>query len=400
MTDIGVKRNMIHVAGTMQEAESIIQAQNIGLVLSDYFIGGGSGFDLFKLIRQSYQTKNKNLSLILVTSNISQTAVAKAAEEDVDSFIIKPYTLQSIQENLLTTICDKVQPSPYILKVEEGKALIASQKYEEAIVCLEQAMTLHQKPSLALFYLGQAKYLIEQKDEAKGKYNKGLTYNSIHFKCLIGLYDLFMKDKKFVDAYQIAKKIVKNFPANSERLAQIIRLTIITKNYDDIETYYEVFTQLDERPLEIINYLGAGLYVSGKWFMSENEVERAMSIYEKIGVSCADFSKFLKSVVVNLVNYRYVSEAEKYLARFQPKDIHSDDYLISDYLVNFSKEGTDPAKAVNKGLELYNKNIHEPDCLKLMIKNMHLQGWSDKAKPYEQKLESLLESENSLAKAS
>jgi response regulator of citrate/malate metabolism len=91
---------MIHTAGSLGEAETIVKEKNIGIVLSDYFIAGGSGFDLFKIIREKLP-KNKELCLILVTANISQTAVAKAAEEDVDSFIIKPYTIQSIQESLI-----------------------------------------------------------------------------------------------------------------------------------------------------------------------------------------------------------------------------------------------------------------------------------------------------------
>src|SRR5665647_1162993 len=110
MVDLGCKRHMVHTAGTLQEASDLISAKKIGIVLSDYYIGGGSGFDLFKFIREKNPTA-KDLSFILVTSNISQTAVAKAAEEDVDSFVIKPYTLQSIQENLISTVCTKVKPS-------------------------------------------------------------------------------------------------------------------------------------------------------------------------------------------------------------------------------------------------------------------------------------------------
>ena len=111
----------------------------------------------------------------------SRTAVAKAAEEDVDSFIIKPYTLQSIQDNLLSTIYTKLKPSPYIQKIEEGKARIFEQNYDAAIVVLKEAIFLHPKPSLALFYIGQAQYFKREKEEAKDKYHEGLEFNSIHY---------------------------------------------------------------------------------------------------------------------------------------------------------------------------------------------------------------------------
>src|SRR5688572_6189587 len=110
MYDLGSKRHMIHSTGSLAEAREFIETKKIGIVLSDYFIAGGSGFDLFKMIRDK-NPNNKDLCLILVTSNISQTAVAKAAEEDVDSFIIKPYTIQSIQDNLISTVVQKIRPS-------------------------------------------------------------------------------------------------------------------------------------------------------------------------------------------------------------------------------------------------------------------------------------------------
>jgi DNA-binding NtrC family response regulator len=170
--DLGAKRHMIHTTGNLSEAQEVIATKKIGIVLSDYFIGGGSGFDLFKIIRDK-DPGNKNLCLVLVTSNISQTAVAKAAEEDVDSFIIKPYTIQSIQENLISTVVAKIRPSDYIQKIEEGKDLIAAGNYTEALSVLKVAMNMHPKPALALFYIGQAEYLKNHVNEASFAFSSG-----------------------------------------------------------------------------------------------------------------------------------------------------------------------------------------------------------------------------------
>ena len=153
LCDLGAKRHMVHTASGLVEANGILKEKKISLVLSDYMVVGGSGFDLFKLLREQ-QPENKDLCLVLVTSNISQTAVAKAAEEDVDSFIIKPYTLQSIQENLISAVSAKIQPSTYMLKIQEAKALIQSVELEKAEIILKEAMSLHKRPALALFLHG------------------------------------------------------------------------------------------------------------------------------------------------------------------------------------------------------------------------------------------------------
>jgi CheY-like chemotaxis protein len=368
MYDLGCKRNRIHTAGEMAEAEQLIFSKNIGIVLSDYFIGGGSGFDLFKVVREKFPDK-KELSLILVTSNISQTAVAKAAEEDVDSFIIKPYTVQSIQENLVSTIANKVKPTPYILKIEEAKELLFKGKVDESVAILNEAKKLHQKPALALFYLGQAEYMKDAVEQAKSSYSSGLSFNNIHYKCLLGLYEMFLEQKKFSEAYQVVKKIAKFFPANPDRLAQIVRLAVQTENYDDMQMYYEIFTSLDERTEQMVNYIGAGLFVSGKHKLINKKIDEAVRLFDNIAVSCSEFSKFTRAMITTLADFGHVLTAEKYLSRFPPGSDDQEDYLVSEYVI-MSKKGEQRSAMAKHGLDIYNKNIRDPQCMKVMIEAM------------------------------
>lgn len=369
MYDMGCNRAKIHTAGSLIEAEDLVKSKPVGIVLSDYFIGGGSGFDLFKMIR-AQGAHNKHLTLILVTSNISQTAVAKAAEEDVDSFIIKPYTIQSIQENLISTIAAKVKPSNYILKTEEGKDLIERKMYNEAIMVLEEALKLHPKPALALAYIGQAQYLQQKIESAEGSYTSGLKLNNIHYKCLVGLYSMFMERQMWSEAYQVVKKIAKFFPANPDRLAEIIRLAVRTENYEDMQMFYEIFTGLDERNEVMTKYIGAGMYVSGKHLLLNQRPEDALKFYEQIVVSCSEFPKFIRGVITSLVEYDYVEQAEKYLTRFRNDEHETEHYLVSDFMVQSHKPGVTSSAIAKLGLEVFNKNVRDPQCLKIMIEHM------------------------------
>jgi CheY-like chemotaxis protein len=388
MSDLGAKRHMIHSCGSLEEAQTLLETKKIGIVLSEYLILGGSGFDLFKMIREK-NPENKELCLILVTANISQTAVAKAAEEDVDSFIIKPYTIQSIQENLISIVASKVAPSPYALKIEEGKALIQAEKFDDAIVTLKEAMTLHPKPALALFYIGQAEYLKKKIENAQGSYAEGLELNSLHYKCLVGLYEIFYREKKFKEAYQVVRKIANYFPANPDRLTQIVRLAIQTGNFQDMQTYYEIFTSLEERADILVNYLGAGMYISGKYHLLNNHPERAYQYFDNIVVSCSEFTKFTRAIITLLVEHQKVETAEKYITRFPPSSKEHEDYLISDFLISTLKSA-DAGTLVKKGLSLYNRKIRDYHCMDALIKAMKRSGYKDeKMAPYISEMQSL-----------
>lgn len=382
MADLGYKRNKIHSVGSITECEEILETKQIGIVLSEYLIGGGSGFDLFKLIRSKPQS-NPKMSLILVTSNMSQSAVAKAAEEDVDSFVIKPFTLQSINETLVATVAEKVQPPKYILAIEKGKSLIAAGQYDDAIKLLTVAKKMHKAPALALFYIGQAEYLQSLQGKAQDTYQQGLALNEIHYKCLIGLFELLKQGNNNKEAYAVMKKVTTYFPANSDRLMQAIRLAVVTNSFPDMLDFYQIFTELEDRSETLIKFIGAGLYVSGKFSIQKKNTEAALKCFEGIAVSCSSFTICLRSVVTVLAQNSHGEEAEKFLMRFPADQKSSEDYLISDYLVT-SVRITDLNVVVKEGLALFNKNVRDYDCLMVMINAMKKLGYSDeKIAPYQ-----------------
>jgi len=381
MCDLGAKRTNVHTASSIKEAEEIINSKNIGVVLSDYFVSGGSGFDLFKMIREK-EPLRKDLCLVLVTGNVSQTAVAKAAEEDVDSFILKPFTVDSIQNSLITTITNKIKPNPYFTRIDEGKILIEEGKYDDAIKKLKSAVSLNLKPSLAQFYIGQAEYLKEQAENAIGSYNKGLEFSNIHYKCLVGLYQIFIKNEKYDDAYHVVKKIAKFYPANPDRLMEIIRLTVKTSNFEDMKTYYEIFTALDERPSTVVKYVGAGLYVAGKYYLKKNDLDKALQYFDNVAVSCSEFPKFIRAIISTLVECDKADHASKYLSQFAVETKNDEDYMVSDYLVT-SKTINDMNLLIRSGLDLYNNNVRDYFCMKFLVEAMKKSGQNqEKIKPF------------------
>ena len=315
--------------------------------------------------------------------------MAKAAEEDVDSFIIKPYTIQIIHESLINAVNAKIYPSAYVMKIEEAKIAMNDARFDEATIILKDAMTMHSRPALALFYMGQVEYMRRALNEAEGNYSKGLSYNNIHFKCLIGLYELFMQENKYQEAYQVVKKVAKFFPANPDRLTQIVRLAIQTEHYDDMLFYYDIFTTLDERSKVLVNYIGAGLYIAGKHQLINGNVPEALKCFDCVAVSCSEFTKFLRAMITVLVENNLAAEAETFLTRFHAGSLDHEDYLVSEYLV-FSSMNKDPNFSVRRGLDLYNKKIRDFLCMREMIRAMQTSGVKeDKLKEYRHEIENL-----------
>lgn len=379
LVDMGANRQQVHSIAHYAEAIDVMDNKKPKLVLSDYAMNGGSGFDLFKYYRETFPDEKESV-LILVTSNISQSAVAKAAEEDVDSFIIKPYTVQSLEKSLINTVIAKLYPSAYIKKIDEGKEKLFAADYEGAMASFDEAISLNKKPSLALFYHGQAKYFLEFTEEAQDDYKKGLEINNIHFKCQLGLYEIFKNDGKLNEAYDVVKNIAKYFPANPERLKEVIHLAIKTEHYLDIEIYYDLFTALDERSDDLINYVCSGMYVCGKYLFSLGEKEKARAIYDKTAISAAGTAKFLKAMIVTLVENEVHEDAQKILARFGSGPEDESDYLTSTYLAN--SIDMDVTQRISGGMELFNKGHKDPQCTTILIDSLREDGSDKKANEF------------------
>lgn len=379
VVDMGGKRNQVHSVAHFSEAIEVINTKKPKLVLSDYEVNGGSGFDLFKHYRETYPEEKKSV-LILVTSNISQSAVAKAAEEDVDSFIIKPYTVSSLEKSLIGTVVSKLHPSEYVKTIEKGKEALFEGKYEVALEIFDEAKKLNKKPSLALFYHGQAEYMMDATKEAEDDYKEGLEINNIHFKCQVGLYELFKKDEKYDEAYSVVKNIAKYFPANPDRLKEVVHLAVRTNNFEDMELYYELFTQLEERTEDVINYICSGMYVTGKFFMKKGDKDKARDLFSKVGVSCAGQTKFLRAMIASLVQNSIFDDSLALLKRMDSSDEEA--YEISSFLAN--NDSMDLAQKISNGLEIWNKGFKDPVAMKFLIEALKEDGSDKKAQEYQE----------------
>lgn len=377
LVDLGGKRHQMDMIAHFEEAKSIMENKKPRLVIADYRLKGGSGFDLFRFCRE--HIKDPDAILILVTSNTSQSAVAKAAEEDVDSFILKPYTVSSLQKSLLKAFMDRVHPSDYAKAIIEGKKLLfEGNDVDGAEKLFKEALNLHPKPSLAHFYLGQVEYIRTSLEEAEKEYKEGLTISKIHYKCQIGLYELFMQEDRFEEAYLVVKNIAKYFPANPVRLREIIRLAIVTRNYVDIEFYYNLFKEFEERDVETVNYICSGMYVLGKFYLINGNKRKAEVTFDNVSISCAGMNKFFRAMISNLVEYEAFEGARNVFKRYDKDE--SPDYLISQYLA-FSEE-YDLPKRIAEGLGIYNKGIKDPLCMKILLEALKESGEKDKYNRY------------------
>jgi DNA-binding NarL/FixJ family response regulator len=377
LVQMGAKRNRMSLVGTLEEARAVIQRLKPKVIFCEYMVGKESGLDLIQEQKLAYGNQAKDCFFVLVTSNGSQSAVARAAEEDVDTFVIKPYTIKTFRHSLNEALKGKLDPSDYARTIEQGKTYLKEGANAEAELQFKQAQKQSATPTLACFYLGQTALIKEALAEATDDYRQGLSYNKIHYKCLIGLFDLQMKQNKHTEAYDVVKKIAQYFPANPKRLASVLRLAIMTKNYDDIEGYYRIFTQLDVRSDELTRYICSALSVTAKHYLTRSTRSRAIELFDKVAISCAGRIQFMRYAVETMVAFDCQKDALDYMKKFPPELRGKPDYLIA----SLTAEGaTRPSgEMIQKARDIIAKDIEEPCVYLVLIYHLGKGGLKDAA---------------------
>ncbi|MFM9577942.1 hypothetical protein, partial [Streptomyces turgidiscabies] len=87
-----------------------------------------------------------------------------AAEEDVDAYILKPFTAELVRKVISQAILKKLEPSKYLQTIEEGKNFLEDKHFPEAEEMFRKAIALDPTPTLALYYHGYAQAVRQAMD--------------------------------------------------------------------------------------------------------------------------------------------------------------------------------------------------------------------------------------------
>lgn len=156
--ELGARGDLIHFSSSFLEAQEEIAKCSPQIVVTDFNLGPHSGLLLIHLQRE-YNPQSKDTLFIIITGDTSQTAIAQAAEEEVDSYILKPFTIKGLRAALVKAVMSKIEPSDYTKIIESGKQLLFKGDIDAAMKQFDEAVALNPKPALAYFYKGQAELM-------------------------------------------------------------------------------------------------------------------------------------------------------------------------------------------------------------------------------------------------
>jgi tetratricopeptide (TPR) repeat protein len=311
LMELGAQANQISCVKNIQQAKQILESSQVALVIADYQLDDG--------IATSMLSSNRSFLFLLLSSNNSKAAIAKAAEDEVDEFLFKPYNHEDFRLALEGMASIVANPTEADSALQRGKNFLEEGALEKAKAEFEIAKQDKRTYAKACAYLGQVQKLNTDLAAAAKEYEEGLDSNQMHFKCLNGLYQTYFQQNRIDDAYRILKEIVMNFPENPERLAAAVYLAVKTENIKDIEIYHHVFELMTQKTSDSIKHLCSALSVAGHYHLRQHNTIQAMLSFERALAISGGEPKYIAYIQRKLKELGLNEEADRLAQQYLSK---------------------------------------------------------------------------------
>tara|TARA_B100001248_G_scaffold262270_1_gene257131 strand:- start:13946 stop:15241 length:1296 start_codon:yes stop_codon:yes gene_type:complete len=358
LTNIGVEKANIISLKNYDHAVDYIKNHKPEIIISDFEVHDRYGLDLIPYINEYVESPFEKI-FVVVTENATDSSVADAAEEEVDGYLLKPFSSEQFEAYLLSIAQRKMNPSEYTKTILKGRRFLEAEKSKDARAQFLIAINQSDKPTLAYYYLGKIAHDQGQLDEALEYYQKALGLTPLHFKCLVGDFIIHLEQKKNELAYKKISHISQYYPLSPQLLKFALLLCITTYQYKDVERYFDRYMKLDRKPDDLKKVVSQALLTSGIDLLNNDNTEEALSYFLKGAVINGRTVEYLNKVIDVLIKNDMLDDADRYIGMFEPDDVGGAQY--KQLLFKISAERNTYDQVLEEGKKLINSGEANPD---------------------------------------
>ena len=366
ISELGFKKDNISMAHSYEMAVTAIAEKQPEVIISEYKINNSYGLDLIDE-QTKYIKDPTDKVFVLVTGNASDTAVAEAAEEEVDGYIIKPFSPQKLQSAMAESGIRKLNPPRSYQLILEGRAMLAEKEYETALDKFEDAIEASDKPALACYYKGMTLSEMGKEREAVVSFKEGLKTFQLHYKCLVGLFESLDQLGKIKDAYKVIQTIGQHFPVTPQRLGKMILLAVYTHHYTDVDKYYQKYIELDRKSEDLTKIVTAGMLACGKFQIKKGLIKEGFESIKKGHISNGRTAQFGARGARPFFDVKRYDFSKEILNQVKPEFRKEPVYLKMLLLHDFIDQ--EPHRIIELGLQSTKEGYADEEIYTMIIES-------------------------------
>lgn len=204
----------------------VLRQSKCDLVIVDWNMPVMNGIEMLENIRKDPALRD--LPVIMVTAEAERDIVAEVAEIEVDGYLLKPLTLQSLDLKIKTVIERMNNPDPVTIYRKQARDLEEQGNFEAAIEEIRKALKAKPNASRLLRQMGLLHFKIQKNKIAEKCLLKAVSVNNQDTISRVYLADYYLKMNELEKAgryylqvltlsgryndraFDIGKKLLKN----------------------------------------------------------------------------------------------------------------------------------------------------------------------------------------------
>ncbi len=231
--------------------------------------------------------------IIMVTSENRRDKIIEAVYAGVSGYILRPYTLKTIEEKIQQILAHRGAFSRQMNKVELGRQLIQKGEYGEAIETFEQL--IEEEPNAEGLYSEGYQFMSEGRfDDAIASFRQAIEINHVYAEAYRGLGEAYLKLGDLEEAerclIQAGQLFIQKSEFDEARQAILAALKINPDSVNPYNTLGILYRKSGDFPRSIkyyemalkLNPLDEKIYYNlAHVFMENQQREKALNLLRK-----------------------------------------------------------------------------------------------------------------------
>lgn len=284
-----------------KEGWDIIEQEKIDLIISDYYMPRLNGLQLLSKVRSSNQYWS--IPFIMLTSEARKSMVIYSTEEEIDAYIVKPVSPDSLGKYVDEVLKNRYAPNDFYKAVNAGKIKLRMGKKEQALESFMQATNINPAKSTPYFYLGEILEGFNKDDEALENYRKcDDASNSLYVRAFDGLARIFIKKQDYASAAQVLKKAVEVSPAQVDRALILVKCCREVGDLEGVRKYLSIASEMAQNNVATIEkvariYFDLGQYDEAETILRQgyDQSSRELKVFNQFGLMAKEKGEHEKS---------------------------------------------------------------------------------------------------------
>ena len=229
------------------EALKILRKGGIDLVLTDLNMPVMDGVELLASIREDMALRDT--PVIIISGEAKREVVAQAAESDLNSYIVKPITAQTLHDRIFKLIDAVNHPTQMVEHLRRSRAYEEQCKFDLAVREVRQAIAANPDSSRPLRELGYLLYRQEDFKEARRFMLQAVNKNDLDVFAYHYLGEIYTRLENYETAAMFYEKAMAISPRNAGRSVSYGEVLLCKGEQERARALFDNALSLTDRPL-------------------------------------------------------------------------------------------------------------------------------------------------------